>query len=406
MRTNSLLRMTRLSPALVLALAGLAHADGDARRVPAAPESAGPRAEGVMVLARTDEEATSHVWSDGKNEIRIERKGGKVAVSFNGDEVMTIDDEDLFQSEIAGARDHARAAEEWARRFHERVERGFAPPAPPSAPMYLGERPKVMIGVTMESAENADVDLPEGIDDASATSITRVVKDLPADKAGLKEGDVIIRVNGSGAASPDDIRAAIKGKDAGDELKFVVIREGKEHVITIGLAAYDAEKLGSPRAWGLGTWSTEDAPDRLSPDDMKKMEVLRAEMAKASAEMEKVGAELAKASTDDERERLGDELADLGSRMADLGAQMGGLSGDGLQWRFFGPGQGELNMQRLPRLRLQRAPGTPPKAFVFTPEPGQASEPTGDDRVDELNKRLDKLEKMLEKLTEEKPNKN
>ncbi len=59
--------------------------------------------------------------------------------------------------------------------------------------------------------------------------ISEPYEGLPADKAGLKAGDIIIEVNGQEAKgkSPDQVREFLRGQ-AGSEIKIKVLRDGKE----------------------------------------------------------------------------------------------------------------------------------------------------------------------------------
>jgi membrane-associated protease RseP (regulator of RpoE activity) len=286
--------------------------------------------------------------------------------------------------------------------MRDRVRR--MPPGQVQAFGFAGEMPKVMIGVTMETAADAQIKVPDGVDASEATVITRVVEGLPAEKAGLKEGDIVVQVNGESSAAPDDIREAIKDKDAGDELKLRVIREGSEKDIVIALAAYDGGKLGSPRVWGFGQGgdSMLGSPHEMSDDDLKRLEKFRTELEKTSAELQRLGVQLGNSTDPKERERLGAQMAELGAKMATLGADMGDVTGGGAQWRFLAPGQDNFDIRRLPRMRLERGmEGGAPKAFVFTPEDGQTQAGEAD-RIQRLDERLERLERLLEKVVEEK----
>lgn len=427
--SNTLGWITRLTPALVLAVAGTAtiacdksaetvaahHGQCDGAALAAhhtarlAAHHAGHAGMLALIPARAEDESTSdHKWSDGKNEVHITREHGKVVVRLNGDEIMNIDDADLFEAEIAGAHGQAARLHEMGRNLRERMRAGMAPlppdaPAPPLA-WSAGEAPKVMIGVTMETAEEAGAKVPAGVEPDEATVITRVVEGLPAEKAGLKEGDIVIRVNGESPASPSDIREAIREMEPGNALSFRVSREGAEQDISITLDKYDGHRLGSPRSWS-GSWSDDDhAPQAMSEEDIKHLDELRAQMDQTSAQLAALGQQLARAKDNLERERLGLQMEELGSKMGELGSEMGELSG-GDQWQFFTPGEHGMNLRDLPRMRIERGPGaTAPRAFVIRPD-GRQGGAAGDDRVEQLEKKLENIEKLLEKMLEEK-NKN
>ena len=61
----------------------------------------------------------------------------------------------------------------------------------------------------------------------------------PAEKAGLKEGDVIIRFAGREISDIYDYTDAIKERKPGDTIDVVVMRDGKEVAMKATLATRD-----------------------------------------------------------------------------------------------------------------------------------------------------------------------
>lgn len=59
--------------------------------------------------------------------------------------------------------------------------------------------------------------------------IDGIAPDSPAEQAGLKEGDLILQIDGQKVGLPADVRDLLRGKLAGDKLKFTVTR-GKDTV--------------------------------------------------------------------------------------------------------------------------------------------------------------------------------
>jgi hypothetical protein len=81
-------------------------------------------------------------------------------------------------------------------------------------------RTRPYLGVQFEKADGA-------------IGIAAVVEGGPADTAGLKDGDRIIRIGGQPVDGRDAYRDAIRDNVAGDTVEFVVERAGRESAIPV-----------------------------------------------------------------------------------------------------------------------------------------------------------------------------
>jgi serine protease Do len=76
--------------------------------------------------------------------------------------------------------------------------------------------------------------------------VKSVTKDSPAERAGIKAGDVIVKVDESKVASTDEITRALRGlKDGKSAVPVVVVRNKKEMTITVTL---DRDSRGAVKA--------------------------------------------------------------------------------------------------------------------------------------------------------------
>lgn len=131
---------------------------------------------------------------------------------------------------------------------------------PFSGAAVAAEPPKVMLGVNMTEASEDDLADLDGVE--AAIRIDRVIEDLPAAKAGLKEGDLVTAINGEKPATPEKLREILREQEPGDKVKLSVAREdGEEKTLTVTLAEYDAEKLGiqamTMQGWEPGQMNEE-----------------------------------------------------------------------------------------------------------------------------------------------------
>ncbi|NOX88968.1 MAG: PDZ domain-containing protein [Calditrichaeota bacterium] len=65
--------------------------------------------------------------------------------------------------------------------------------------------------------------------------VKRVIKDSPAEKAGIKAGDVIYKINDKKIEDPADLIRTVRYYDPGDKIKVYLNRKGKNKTITVEL---------------------------------------------------------------------------------------------------------------------------------------------------------------------------
>jgi membrane-associated protease RseP (regulator of RpoE activity) len=100
--------------------------------------------------------------------------------------------------------------------------------------------------------------------------ILRVVEDTPADRAGLKAGDVIRSVGGKDVDDTEELRRALRDRDEGD-VDLRILRNGNQRTITARLderQSFDLEGLP-----GNGDWMSLFDHDRDGDDDGKRVRV-------------------------------------------------------------------------------------------------------------------------------------
>jgi membrane-associated protease RseP (regulator of RpoE activity) len=68
-------------------------------------------------------------------------------------------------------------------------------------------------------------------------TIAQVIADSPADKAGLKRGDVIKAVNGTAVETAQELRDQLKDKNVGDTVTLSIERDGQTQDVSVTLEA-------------------------------------------------------------------------------------------------------------------------------------------------------------------------
>ena len=97
-------------------------------------------------------------------------------------------------------------------RWHERREAGAAAPA--------------FLGVGADARDESD-----------ALRLTRIVPESAAARAGLREGDILVRLGDRTVSRFEDLTAALRGRQQGDEVRLLYLRDGVEHETSATLDA-------------------------------------------------------------------------------------------------------------------------------------------------------------------------
>ena len=71
-----------------------------------------------------------------------------------------------------------------------------------------------------------------GLSEERGAIITKVVDGSPAEKAGLRTGDLIVRFDGRTIRNLEDFVFVLRGKRAGDEVEVVYRRGNAEHTVS------------------------------------------------------------------------------------------------------------------------------------------------------------------------------
>lgn len=99
---------------------------------------------------------------------------------------------------------------------------------------YLGVRYQM---IDKEFAEANKLTVSEGALIRGGSDSLGVVADGPAAKAGLTEGDIIVKVNDTGINSENDLSTVIKSYKIGDTVKVTYVRSGKTNTVSVKLEA-------------------------------------------------------------------------------------------------------------------------------------------------------------------------
>jgi serine protease Do len=125
--------------------------------------------------------------------------------------------------------------------------------------------------LTPELAEYYGIEAEEGV------LVTQVYEGDPADKAGIKEGDIIIAVDGKQVPTSRDLSRTVAEAGVGNRMKITLLRDGREKDVRVKLAKRpDTDPVmarGEARSDDLGLRVREIDPqiaERLGLDEGQK----------------------------------------------------------------------------------------------------------------------------------------
>ena len=102
-----------------------------------------------------------------------------------------------------------------------------------------------------------------GVDADHGVLVMEVQPHGPAERAGLRAGDVVTRVAGAPVASAGDVLDALEGRHAGDEVAVEYVRAGSAATARVTLARAEPPRMR------MGQWSFP-IPGGYSPDDAER----------------------------------------------------------------------------------------------------------------------------------------
>jgi serine protease Do len=142
---------------------------------------------------------------------------------------------------------------------------------------------RAFLGVVIEPLTD-DVRKETKVDAKEGLVVIEIAPNSPAEKAGLKHGDVITEVGGKAVKEPDELSEAIHQSGAGKELSLSIVRGNEKKTLKAtpqsGMMGY-----GSP---AFGQFNPQDTGSMMDPGRrIRELERKVAELEKKLQEMER-----------------------------------------------------------------------------------------------------------------------
>ncbi|MBW1983019.1 MAG: Do family serine endopeptidase, partial [Deltaproteobacteria bacterium] len=138
------------------------------------------------------------------------------------------------------------------------------------------EKGKVIRGWLGVSIQEVTPELAKsfGLKQAGGALVADVIKDSPAEKSGIKRGDIIVKFGTESIESPHELSRVVAGTKPGKRVKVGLIREGRERTVTvkIGTMPEKLSELSAPTATELGISVQTLTPELADQLDLPKDE--------------------------------------------------------------------------------------------------------------------------------------
>ena len=144
---------------------------------------------------------------------------------------------------------------------------GFAIPINMAKPVFSqliqkGSVSRGYMGVTIQPVTE-DLAHSFGLKQARGALVNDVIKGSPADKAGIRQGDVITTLNGSEVKDPSHLQRLVAETGIGKTAKISIFRDGKALELSISLASADSAPKQQHQREGRGGPEQDGEADLL-----------------------------------------------------------------------------------------------------------------------------------------------
>ena len=140
---------------------------------------------------------------------------------------------------------------------------GFAIPIDTAKPLIpqlvsYGEITRGYLGVNIQTI-TPDLAEALNIDESKGALVADVIAGSPAEKSGLKRGDIIVDFDGKNIEDSHDLPVKVAATPVDEEVQVTVLRDGKEEqfLVKVGKLSSDETLLGSSSEPAKGKWGMQ-----------------------------------------------------------------------------------------------------------------------------------------------------
>ena len=149
------------------------------------------------------------------------------------------------------------------------------PAVPPERPARPSEWPRILerrrfIGIYPEEI-GSELANYFGVKEGRGLLVTRIEKDSPAERAGVKVGDVIVRADGQTVETVDQLSSLIQRKKKGDKVQLEIVRDRKPLSLEVEIEEEERGLSFSAPEWNK-FWSDLERQSQQLQERMRKIQ--------------------------------------------------------------------------------------------------------------------------------------
>jgi serine protease Do len=135
----------------------------------------------------------------------------------------------------------------------------------------------------LSESETEDLSVKQGVREGYGVLIADVLKDTPAEAAGLRAGDLIVNIDGRPIVETRGLQRLVGATPPGRDVKVVVAREGRRRELTIRVGAMPDDAVADRVAAEFGFFVREPGTDDPPPAGGLRLGVVGAVLERSAA---------------------------------------------------------------------------------------------------------------------------
>jgi membrane-associated protease RseP (regulator of RpoE activity) len=178
--------------------------------------------------------------------------------------------------------------------------------------VYEGDGPMMRRGYLGVSLTELTPELRAhfGVPEESGTMVSRVEPGSPAEKAGVRVGDILTRIDGNAVQSSWDVSAKVRGLDEGQQVPIEVWRNGKAQNVTAAIVQKERPELDM----GPFFFKEKDGDHtmfRMDPEKLKGLQEMKGGEAMKNLQIRHFAASPREAELEKQLKELEKRIAEL-----------------------------------------------------------------------------------------------